>query len=175
MNTHRGRVILAPYVATPAEVVGRMLEMAEVCARDVVLDLGCGDGRVCIEAARRYGARSVGVDIEPYWVGLAAARAADAGVSDLTTFRAEDACETDLGSATVITLYLGRSSTQRMARELRARAAPGARVVSHTFAVEGWEALRAEEMTDGEGKLHRLYLWRVGGPGASAAVEEVPS
>jgi len=175
MNTYSGRVILAPYVATPAEVVERMLELAEVSERDVVLDIGCGDGRVCIAAARRHGARSVGVDIEPYWVELAAARAAEAGVSALTTFRAEDACETDLGAATVITLYLGRSSTQRMARVLRARAAPGARVVSHSFPVQGWEALRAEEVADGEGKLHRLYLWRVGGPGASAAGEDGPN
>jgi SAM-dependent methyltransferase len=164
MDTHRGRVILAPYVATPAEVVARMLELAGVSARDVVYDLGCGDGRVCIEAARRYGARSVGVDIEPYWVELATARAADAGVSALTTFRAEDACETDLGAATVITLYLGRSSTQRMARRLRERAAAGTRVVSHAFAGDGRDAPRVEEVADAEGKLHRLYLWRVGAP-----------
>lgn len=175
METHRGRVILAPYVATPAEVVVRMLELAGVSARDVVLDLGCGDGRVCIEAARRYGARSVGVDIEPYWVGVAAARAADAGVSGLTTFRAEDACETDPGEATVVALYLGHSSTQRMARRLRARAAPGTRGVSHAFPPDACEAPRVEDVADAGGKLRRLYLWRVGGPDSSAAGGERPS
>ncbi|HEX8499901.1 MAG TPA: methyltransferase domain-containing protein [Pyrinomonadaceae bacterium] len=172
MSIYEGRVILAPYVATPDEVVGRMLELAGVSGRDVVLDLGCGDGRVCIAVARRYGARSIGVDIEPYWVELAAARAAEAGVSRLTTFRAEDACETDLSAATVITLYLGGASTQAMGRRLRAHAAPGARVVSHHYPVNGWEARRAEEVPDGDGKLHRLYLWRVGARGAAAAGED---
>ena len=96
--------ILAPYVATPPQVVSAMLDLAGVSAGDVVHDLGCGDGRICIAAARDYGARAVGVDVEPYWVERARAKALGAGVARLTTFHVADACDWDVAEATVITL-----------------------------------------------------------------------
>jgi cyclopropane fatty-acyl-phospholipid synthase-like methyltransferase len=88
--------ILAPYVPTPQDVVERMLELAQVTSRDLVYDLGCGDGRMVITAASKHGARGVGVDIERYWVSESEANAKQAGVEDLVTFTAGDALTLDL-------------------------------------------------------------------------------
>jgi|SRR6185436_5323146 len=158
------RHILAPYVATPYEVVDRMLELAEVTAEDVVYDLGCGDGRIVVEAAKRYGARGVGVDIEPYWIEQARGNAQAAGVEALVRFEDADALEVDLGQATVIMLYLVPWSMQRVGTLLAERAHAGTRVVSHNFEVEGWVPERTASMTDEEGSSHKLYLWVIGSP-----------
>src|ERR1041385_3077544 len=96
---------LAPYVATPLDVVERMLRLADVGPRDVLYDLGCGDGRIVIMAAQKFGARGVGVDIDASLVTKANADAVAAGVSDRVNFRVQDALTTDLHEATVITLY----------------------------------------------------------------------
>src|SRR6267143_474680 len=96
------RYILAPYVATPADVVDRMLRLAEVTNKDLVYDLGCGDGRMVIAAAKDFGARGVGVDIEPYWIEESMRKAKKAGVEHLTTFRVEDAMSVDLSPASVV-------------------------------------------------------------------------
>lgn len=161
--------ILAPYVATPHEVVARMLEAAGVGAEDVVLDLGCGDGRICVAAARDFGARAVGVDIEPYWVEQAQALARAAGVEERTTFRVGDAREWDAGEATVIALYLVYWSTQVIVREVLARARAGTRVVSHRYVIEGHPLEDCHRVTDAEGRVHRFYLWRLGADGALIA------
>ena len=161
--------ILAPYVATPPEVVARMLELAGVCGRDVVYDLGCGDGRICVAAAREFGARAVGVDIEPYWVEQARANAAAAGVSELATFHVGDACEWEVSDATVIALYLMHWSTQVLTRGALARARAGTRVVSHSFAVEGREPQKREEVFDSEGGRHTVFMWTVGEDRGAAA------
>ena len=115
---------LAPYVPTPYDVVNRMLELAGVTRDDVVYDLGCGDGRIVITAAERFGARGVGIDYDPERIAEANANAARRGVDDLVTFIHQDAMEADVSEATVVTLYLLSSSNRRLrpilTRQLRA-------------------------------------------------------
>ena len=146
-----------------------MLDLAGVSAGDVVHDLGCGDGRICIAAARDYGARAVGVDVEPYWVEQARAKALRAGVAGLTTFHVADACDWDVAEATVITLYLVHWSTKLVAREVVTRARPGTRVVSHSFAIEECGPASEQKIADAEGTTHRIYLWVVGNNGTLVA------
>jgi 16S rRNA G966 N2-methylase RsmD len=122
-----------PYVPTPNEVVARMLELAGVGPDDTLYDLGSGDGRLVIEAARRYGARGVGVEREARLVELARTAAASVGVADRVSFRQGDLFETDLRAATIVTLYLLPPLLERLLPKLRAELAPGARVVSHDF------------------------------------------
>jgi SAM-dependent methyltransferase len=154
--------ILAPHVPTPSDVADRMLQIAALTDEDVVYDLGCGDGRIVIAAAKGYGARGVGVDIEPYWVEQSLANAQAAKVSALVRFEHQDAMSVDLRAATVITLYLMHWSMQLLAPLIVERANLGTRVVSHNFAVEGWEPVRMESFTDARGDTHRLYLWIIG-------------
>jgi len=134
-----------PYVPTPGTVVERMLELAALRADDVVFDLGSGDGRLVIEAARRYGARGVGVEREAHLVALARAEAVAAGVAERVSFRQGDLFDTDLRSATVVTLYLLPRLLEQLAPKLRAELAPGTRVVSHDFPLETWPADRTLE------------------------------
>lgn len=169
MSERQARRILAPYVETPPEVVARMLGLAGVGAGDVLYDLGCGDGRICVAAAKEFGARAVGVDIEPYWVERARANAAAAGVSGLTTFHVGDACGWEVGDATVITFYLTGWSTQVLAREVLTRARVGTRVVSHTYPINGREPQRLEEVADSKGGRRRILLWTIGEDWAPAA------
>jgi SAM-dependent methyltransferase len=166
------RYILAPHVPTPSDVVDRMLLLAAITHTDVVYDLGCGDGRVVIAAAKDYGARGVGVDIEPYWIEQSWANAQVVGVSALVRFEHQDALSVDLESATIIALYLVHWSMQLLAPTLVGRARRGTRVVSHNYAVEGWEPVRRELFTDVRGDTHSLYLWIVG-PNATPAREPV--
>jgi SAM-dependent methyltransferase len=148
------------YVPTPLPVVERMLELARVGADDVVYDLGSGDGRIPIVAAQRYGARGVGIEINPVWVRDARAIAAQLGVADRVDFRIEDLFGTDLRAATVVTLYLFPSINARLqpkfARELR----PGTRVVSHEYRIGSWPPDHTEIMVV-EGRRHELHLWTV--------------
>jgi SAM-dependent methyltransferase len=121
------------YVPTPYEVVDRMLDEADVGPLDVVYDLGCGDGRIVIAAAKKYGARGVGIDLDPARIREARANAKEAGVENLVTFKVADLFETDLTEATVVTLYLLPSLNRRLMPKLFAELKPGARVVSHDF------------------------------------------
>ncbi|MEX1127692.1 MAG: methyltransferase domain-containing protein, partial [Vicinamibacterales bacterium] len=126
---------LAPFVPSPEDVVDRMLALADVKKTDTVLDLGCGDGRIPIRAAQKYGARGIGVDIDPKLVDAARANARSAGVEHLVEFRVEDAMTTDLSKATVVTLYLLSSSNATLRPRLQEQLAPGARIVSHAFSM----------------------------------------
>lgn len=121
------------YVPTPQAVVEAMLEGASVKAGDVVYDLGSGDGRIVITAAKKYGARGVGVEIDPALVKQAAANAAAAGVADRVRFVHENLFATDLRDATVVTLYLLQSINERIRPKLVRELKPGTRVVSHVF------------------------------------------
>jgi SAM-dependent methyltransferase len=159
------KAILAPYVPTPLPVVKAMLDLASVSAGDILHDLGCGDGRICIAAARDYGARAVGIDIEPYWVEESRANALSAGVERLTTFELADACDWDVTEATVITMYLVHWSTQHMAREVLIRARPGTRIVSHSFAIQGCAPVCEQNIIDSQGKTQSIYLWVIGNNG----------
>ncbi len=151
---------LAPFVPTPQDVVDRMLELAEVSENDVVYDLGCGDGRIVIRAAERYGARGVGIDIDPQRVAESRANAERAGVSHLVEFIQQDALQVDVSDATVVTLYLLSSSNIKIRPILTSQLAPGARIVSHAFSMGNWEADQIERFTDTRGNTRTLYLWK---------------
>jgi precorrin-6B methylase 2 len=154
---------LAPYVPTPQEVVDRMLEIANVTKNDIVYDLGSGDGRIPITAARKYGARGVGVDIEPERIAEANANAKQAGVERLVVFKLQDAMATDVSEATVVTLYLLSSSNLKLRPILTEQLEPGARIVSHAFSMGDWEPDKVEKFTDAHGTTRTLYLWTADG------------
>jgi ubiquinone/menaquinone biosynthesis C-methylase UbiE len=121
------------YVATPQETVDRMLDIAKVRPGDVVYDLGCGDGRMVISAAKKFGTRGVGVDLDPARIREAKANAQRAGVDRSITFKVADLFETDLSEATVVMLYLLPEVNRRLKPKLFAELQPGTRVVSHDF------------------------------------------
>jgi predicted RNA methylase len=154
------RYILAPYLPTPHDVVDRMLRLAEVTREDVVYDLGCGDGRIVIAAAK-LGARGVGVDIEPFRVAESRENAARAGVEHLTTFTAEDAMTLDVSRATVVTLYLVEWSTEKLMPLLTSQLRRGARIVSHSFPNRTMEPAKVERWVNAAGENRALFLWRV--------------
>ena len=154
---------LAPYVPTPQDVVERMLALAGVTKNDVVYDLGCGDGRIPIAAARMYGARGVGVDIDPERIAEANANAKAAGVEHLVTFRLQDAMKTDVSPATVVTTYLLTASNLKLRPLLTAQLKPGSRIVAHSFGFGDWTPEKADSFTDAEGRARMLYLYRADG------------
>ena len=143
------------YVATPQEVVDRMLYEAKIRATDVVYDLGCGDGRMVISAAKQFGTRGVGVDLDPARIREARANAKAQGVEQLVTFRVGDMFETDLREATVVMLYLLPELNRRLKPKLFAELRPGARVVSHDFDMgKDWPPDRSVNLgADG------IYMW----------------
>lgn len=145
------------YVPTTSEVVDRMLDMANVQPLDLIYDLGCGDGRIVIAAAKKYGARGVGVDLDPARIREARANAKEAGVEKLVTFRVQDLFKTDLTEATVVTLYLLPELNRRLKPKLFAELKPGARVVSHDFDMGAdWPADQYVKLgSDG------IYLWKI--------------
>jgi len=145
-----------PYITTPQHVVVRMLELADVSAGDVVYDLGSGDGRVPITAARQFGARGVGVEIDSGLVARARANAQEAGVADRATFRHADLFDVALDDATVVTLYLLPHINLRLRPKLLLELDPGDRVVSHDFDMAGWEPDRVVKMDRAT-----LYLWTI--------------
>ncbi len=154
---------LAPYVPTPQPVVERMLALAEVTSKDVVYDLGCGDGRIVITAAQKYGAHGVGVDIDPVRVREANENARRAGVEKLVSFIEKDALNVDVSGATVVTLYLLSSSNLKLRPILTRQLKPGARIVSHAFSMGDWRPSKEETLTDGEGFNRTIYLWKADG------------
>lgn len=147
-----------PYFATPERVVEAMLTLAGVKPDDVVYDLGSGDGRIVIAAARR-GARAVGIDIDPGWTRIARRNAAAAQVSDRATFETGDAFEADLRRATVVTLYLPADITAALRPKLSRELTPGTRIVSHDYLLGDWKPLRTEVVTAENGRKHQIYLW----------------
>lgn len=145
-----------PYVPTPQEVVDRMLKVAAVGANDVVYDLGSGDGRFVITAAKKYGAQGVGIEIDPKRIEEARANARDAGVTELVEFRQGDLFKADIGEATVVTLYLLPSVNVKLRPKLFEELAPGTPVVSHDFDMGDWEPERTIEMNG-----DTIYLWTI--------------
>lgn len=154
---------LAPYVPTPQEVVDRMLRLAGVGKGDVVYDLGCGDGRIPITAAKQFGARGVGVDIDPQRIAEANANARKEGVTDLVSFRLQDAMATNVSDATVVTLYLLSASNLKLRPILTKQLKPGARIVSHAFSMGDWQADKVDSFVDASGNPRTLYLWKTDG------------
>ncbi len=151
----------ASFIPTPMEVVERMLELAEVTEKDVVYDLGSGDGRIIIRAAKKYGARGVGIEIDPNLVKQSRAEARKEGVSHLVEFRVQDALTVDVSPATVVTLYLTPGFNARLRPILERQLRPGARVVSHDHRTEGWTPNKIETMAGRLFHQHRIYLWKI--------------
>jgi hypothetical protein len=143
------------WVPTPERVIRRMLQMADTTSRDVVIDLGAGDGRIPIYAAKQFGARSIGVELEANLVRLARETAAAQGVAGLASFVRQDLFKADLSAATVIALYISPGVMTRLKPRLLALA-PGTRVVSHNFTLEDWEP---DESIRVEGR--NAHLWVV--------------
>jgi precorrin-6B methylase 2 len=155
---------LAPFVATPEDVVDRMLSLAGTTKEDVVYDLGSGDGRIPIRAAVRYGARGVGIEIDPKLVDASRANAKAAGVEHLVEFRLQDAMQTDVSQATVVTLYVLSSGNAKLRPLLTRQLRPGARIVSHAFSMgPTWPADKTDHFTSVDGDEITLYLWKADG------------
>lgn len=154
---------LAPFVPTPPDVVDRMLTLARVGPDDVVYDLGCGDGRIVIAAAQKFGARGVGVDIDPRLIVQAEANAKAAGVQNRVRFLIEDAMKVDVSDATVVTLYLLSASNVKLRPLLTKQLRRGARIVSHSFAIGDWEPEVVDTFRDAAGTSRTLYLWNFDG------------
>lgn len=148
------------YIPTPQPVVEAMLELAKVKSTDVVYDLGSGDGRIVITAAKKYGARGVGIEIDPALVAKARQNAAAAGVAGRVRFVTQDLFKADLRPATVVTLYLLQSLNERLRPKLVRELRPGARVVSHVFNM-GPEWPAAETVTVDRS---RIFLWSIPEP-----------
>jgi len=144
------------FVATPPEVVDAMLTAARVTSADIVYDLGSGDGRIVIAAAKKYGARGVGIEINPLLVAESNASARAAGVSHLVQFIQGDLFTADFSAATVVTLYLGPSLNERIKPRLLRELRPGTRVVSHVYDMLGWTA---DQRVDVGGRW--VFLWTV--------------
>lgn len=160
------RPLDVPYVPTPMPVVDAMLDLARVSSRDRVVDLGCGDGRIVIRAAERFGARGVGVDLDPQRVEQARANAAKAGarIAALTRFEVGDVFEFDFSAATVVTMYLLPSVNLRLRPRLLKELAPGTRIVSHDFHMGEWEPEQTRRIDSST-----LYFWTVPARAAPAA------
>ena len=153
---------LAPFIPTSPDVVDRMLAFAKVTREDIVYDLGCGDGRIPIAAALKYGARGVGLDIDPKLIELSKANAKAAGVEGRVDFRVQDVLTADVSAATVVTLYLLSSSNEQLRPMLTRQLRPGARIVSHAFSMgRSWPADGVEQFISARGDEVTLYLWRM--------------
>ncbi len=152
---------LAPYVPTPHAVVETMLELAELSEDDVIIDLGCGDGRIVIAAARDYGARGIGIDIDPELIEKAKRLAKSSGVDHLVEFRVEDATRTSLATATVVSLFLTPGGNELIRPRLETELRPGARVITHNYTIPGWMVMGVETLGD-ERERHDLYLYLIG-------------
>jgi SAM-dependent methyltransferase len=155
-----------PYVPTPHSIVESMLALAQVGADDVVVDLGSGDGRIVIAAAKQYGARGVGIEIDRTLIAEAEARARKEGVAGRVRFVARDLFDADLREATVLTLYLLPETNRKLLPKILAEMRPGARVVAHRFAVGDWrpDARMTVDPADdwsATGVERSLYLWYV--------------
>lgn len=144
------------YVPTPEPVVDAMLKLARVEEGDVLYDLGSGDGRIPVTAAREYGIRAVGIDIDPKRIAEARTNVRNAGVEDLVTIQQGDLFEADISEASVVTLYLLDSLNQKLRPKLMRELQPGTRIVSHAFRMGDWEP-EAQEIVD----ERAIFLWTV--------------
>ena len=156
----------APFITTPDEIVVRMLEMAGTRADDTVLDLGSGDGRIVIAAARRFGARGLGIELDGALVEKSRANARAAGVEGRVRFEQGDVLVADIARASVVTVYLLPALMGKLQARFVNELAPGTRVVSHSFGMAGWRPDRSETFKvsgrhPGQGDESRLYLWIV--------------
>ena len=180
-----------PFVPTPEKVVAEMLKMAQVGKNDILYDLGCGDGRIVITAAKQFGCRGVGIDIDPQRIRESQKNAAKAGVSNRVQFFQMDLFEAEIREATVVTLYLLSEVNLRLRPKLLRELRPGTRVVSHEFSMGEWEPDASSSVKTGDTKdpqaldywdpniadywdLHNVYLWIIPGNVTGTWKLEIP-
>jgi tRNA G37 N-methylase Trm5 len=159
VQAQEGKIV--PYVPTPQEVVERMLELAQVKAGDVVYDLGSGDGRIVVTAAKKYGVKAVGFEIDPERIKESRENIKQAGVGHLVEIRQQDIRTVDLSPASVLTMYLLPEVNLMIRPNIWKQMKPGSRVVSHDFDMGDWKPLKTENIKDGSSWDHTLYLWHV--------------
>lgn len=145
-----------PYVPTPPEVVSEMLRLADIHKGDVLYDLGCGDGRIVVAAAKQYGARGIGIDLNPERIKEAQENARHENVAPQVSFRQQNLFDADFHDANVVTLYLLPSVNLRLRPKLQSELKPGARIVSHSFDMGDW---KPDKTVDVNGRT--IYLWIV--------------
>ena len=161
-----------PFVPSPMIVVERMLQLAEVKKDDLLYDLGSGDGRIVIQAAKQFGTRGVGIDMNPELVEKARANAEKEGVGHLVEFRAADGLTVDISQATVVTLYMFKWFNNQMRPRLQ-RLKPGARIVAHDFDIDDWKPTKVETVdasSDPEtyfAESRTLFLWKIETPSSA--------
>ncbi len=155
------------FVPTPQEVVDKMLELAAVKKGDVVYDLGCGDGRIVVTAAKKYGCKAVGIDIDPRRVEESLDNVKKNDVGDLVTIRQGDIFKADLSPASVVTVYLLPGLNLKLVPQLN-KMKPGSRLVSHNYDIEGYKPKKTEQvmvkmLKDGKEQLvpHQVILWEI--------------
>jgi protein-L-isoaspartate O-methyltransferase len=174
-----------PFITTPPEVVERMLQVAETRASDLVIDLGSGDGRIVIAAAQKFGARGVGIELDPKLVEKSRDAARAAQVTEKATFVQGDVLTVDISRATVVTVYLLPELMRKLQPRFIDELAPGTRIVSHAFTMAGWapdktETVKVKARHAGQGDESRLHLWIVPanvrgvwrGPGMEVRIEQ---
>jgi cyclopropane fatty-acyl-phospholipid synthase-like methyltransferase len=155
-----------PFVPSPMPVVLRMLEVAEFKKGDVLYDMGSGDGRIVIQAAKQYGVRGVGIDLNAELVEKARANAIQEGVSHLVEFRAADGLSVDISEATVVTLYMFKWFNNQLRPKLQ-KLKPGARIIAHDFDIDDWQPTRIEYVNPSESassefsEPRTLYIWKI--------------
>ena len=162
LRAQEGKIV--PYVPTPQEVVERMLDLAQVKKGDVVYDLGSGDGRIVVTAAKKYGVKAIGFEIDPQRIKESHENIKKAGVENLVEIHQQDIRTVDLSPATVLTMYLLPEVNLMIRPNIWKQMKPGSRVVSHDFDMGDWKPLKTENIKDGSSWDHTLYLWHVEAP-----------
>jgi cyclopropane fatty-acyl-phospholipid synthase-like methyltransferase len=150
-----------PFVPTPPDVVDRMLEVAQVKSGDVIYDLGSGDGRIIIQAAKRYGVKGVGIEIDAELVQKAKDNAFKENVGHLVEFRLQDALTVDVSPATVVTLYMLPEFNAKLRPIFEKQLKPGSRVVSHDFEIQGWAPDKVERIKGDVFHDHTILLFEI--------------
>jgi tRNA A58 N-methylase Trm61 len=152
---------LAPYVVAPEHAVDKMLEMANLKPGETLYDLGCGDGRIIIAAAKRYKVKAVGVEISEQLARAAVENARKAGVQNQVKVIHQDFMRTDLSDANVVTLYLATTANDTVRPNLERFLRPSTRVVSYDYPIPGWKAVETKESLGHSGVTHMIYLYEV--------------
>ena len=161
VQAQEGKIV--PYVPTPQEVVDRMLDLAQVKKGDVVYDLGSGDGRIVVTAAKKFGVKAIGFEIDPQRIKESHENIKKAGVEKLVEIRQQDIRTVDLSEATVLTMYLLPEVNLMLRPNIWKQMKPGSRVVSHDFDMGDWKPDKTEHVKDGSNWDHVLYLWQIDG------------
>ena len=158
-GAQEGKIV--PYVPTPQEVVDRMLDLAQVKKGDVVYDLGSGDGRIVVTAAKKYGVKAIGFEIDPQRIKESHENIKKAGVEHLVEIRQQDIRTVDLSPANVLTMYLLPEVNLMIRPNIWKQMKPGSRIVSHDFDMADWKPLKTEYIKDSSNWDHTLYLWQI--------------